>query len=475
MHPIASIRIASTRMHTLTAAALLSVGVLVGAAAPALAQPIDTLGMGSRSIAMGGAVTADVQDFTANYYNPAGLARAGAARVGVGYFGAFHEMQVNGQDSNIDPVRGLVLGLVVPGQIGDVRFAFGLAMHLNDDYLSRSRSLPSRRPRWELYDNRPRRTYLGANLAIRPFPWLTIGGGISFLSYSNNTLTARGSLDVISPERRSRLEHEIRTDLLTIRYPQAGIQVQPIPEVSIGLVYRGAFALDNTLVANVGCDDSSDPSCTTPLSFTGIGAPFPGYFNLLTQSVNAYVPQQVSLGGSWDITPDFRMNAEVTWVNWSSYISPVGTSAIRLVIDVPPSLVDLVRVPSEIAGSVPIPANFQDRFVPRLGAEGVALREPGVALRVRGGAFYENSPAPSQTEFTNLIDTDRWAFSAGAGLHLDQLRPFLPGFLDFDVHFQYAYFPERTMRKTSLVDPIGDYRAAGHGFAGGLTMEVGFE
>jgi long-chain fatty acid transport protein len=156
-------------------------------------------------------------------------------------------------------------------------------------------------------------------------------------------------------------------------------------------------------------------------------------------------------------------------------VSPVGRSAIQLVIDVPPALRDLVRVPSDIMGSVPVPANFQDRFVPRLGAEGVALREPGVEIRVRGGAFYENSPAPSQTGYTNLIDTDRWAFSAGAGLLLNQLRPFLPGFLNFDLHFQYAYFPERTMTKTSLVDPVGDYRAAGHGFAGGLTMEVGFE
>jgi len=466
-------------MHALTTATLLSAGTLcfcaLGLTSSASAQPIDTLGMGSRSVAMGGAVTADVQDFTANYYNPAGLARAGAARIGVGYFGAFHEMQVNGEDSNIDPVRGLVLGLVVPGQIGDVRFAFGLAVHLNDEYLSRSRSLPSRRPRWELYDNRPRRTFLAANLAIRPVPWLTIGGGISFLSFSSNTLTARGTLDVTSPERRSRLEHEIRADLTTIRYPQAGIQVQPIPELSFGLVYRGSFALDNTLVARVGCEDPADPTCSTGLSFSGVGTPFPGYFDLLTQSVNAYVPQQVSLGGSWNVSPDFRINAEVTWVNWSSYISPVGRSAIRLEIDVPPALRDLVRVPDAIAGSVPIPANFQDRFIPRLGAEGIALREPGVEIRVRGGAFYENSPAPSQADFTNLIDTDRWAFSAGAGLHLDQLRPFLPGFLDFDLHFQYAFFPERTMQKTSLVDPVGDYRAAGHGFAGGLTMEVGFE
>ena len=68
----------SERMHAITSAALISVGTFLGLTSSAAAQPIDTFGMGSRSIAMGGAVTADVEDFTANYYNPAGLARAGA-------------------------------------------------------------------------------------------------------------------------------------------------------------------------------------------------------------------------------------------------------------------------------------------------------------------------------------------------------------------------------------------------------------
>ena len=109
----------STRAFTSavgTSAFLVALAALVVASpSAASAQPMDTYGMGSRSIAMGGAVTADVEDFSANYYNPAGLARAGAARIGIGYFGAFHELQINQLDSNVDPARGLVLGLVVPG------------------------------------------------------------------------------------------------------------------------------------------------------------------------------------------------------------------------------------------------------------------------------------------------------------------------------------------------------------------------
>ncbi len=453
----------------------LALGVGLGASASAMAQPMDTYGLGSRSVAMAGAVTADVEDFSANYYNPAGLARAGAARIGIGYFGAFHEMTLNDLDSNVDPLRGLVIGLVVPGQIEDVRFAFGLGVHLNDDYVSRTRSLPSRRPRWEFYDNRGRRTFLAAHLAIRPFPWLTVGGGISFLSFSTNTLSVRGDLDIFMAERRSYLEHEIRADLTTIRYPQAGVQVQPIPELSFGAVYRGQFALSNTLTAVVGCETPGDPFCGTGLDFTGLESPFPGYFNLLSQSVNAFVPQQVSLGGSWNATPDFRLNVEVTWVNWSAYVSPVGRSEIILDIEVPESLRDSIRVPDAIVGTTPQPALFEDRFVPRIGAEGVFFRERRVELRGRGGFFYEHSPVPNQLALTNLADTDRFVFSLGFGMRLGDLRPLLPGFIQMDVHLQYSLLPERTMTKASLVDPVGDYRAAGNMFVGGLTLEVGFE
>lgn len=443
--------------------------------ATALAQPMDTYGMGSRSVAMGGAVTADVEDFTANYYNPAGLARSREARIGIGYFGAFHDLRIGGFDANVDPVRGLVLGLVVPGEIEGVRFAFGLGLHLNDDHVSRTRSLPARRPRWEFYDNRPRRTFLAAHLAIQPFEWLTIGGGISFLSYSTNSLSIRGDLDIFMADRRSRLEHEILTDLTTIRYPQLGAQVQPIEELSFGVVYRGEFALDNTLQAIAGCEVVGDPSCDSTLNFTGLDTPFPGYFRLVSQSVNAFVPQQVSLGASWSPTPDFRLNAEVTWVNWSAYVSPVGRSEVVLRIEVPESLRDTIRVPDAIAGSVPQPALFADRFVPRVGAEGVLLREHGVVMRARGGFFYEESPVPNQARITNLADSDRAAFSAGLGIRLDELRPLLPGFLQFDAHFQYSLLVDRTMTKESLVDPTGDYVIGGHIFATGLTMEVGFE
>lgn len=445
--------------------------LVLGAAIPAAAQPLDTYGMGSRSVALGGAVTADVEDGSANYYNPAGVVRGKTLRVQLGWFGAAHDFYLNEHSSAVDPVHGLLLGLNVPGNIGDFRFAFGLGVHLNDQRVSRTRTLPRARPRWELFDNRPHRTYLATHVAIEPLEWLRIGGGIAFLSYSSNQLTIRGTLDFLQP-RNAQLEHELSGELITIRYPQVGIQIGPFAGLDFGVTYRGEFALDNRLVAEVGNTDGDPVSAAV---IEAIGLEIPAYFFLLSQSVNAYVPHQISFAASWQPIPELRISAELTWLMWSLYVSPIGTSRVILDIEVPPELQDRVMVPDRIPDQNPVAANFQDRVVPRIGVEVTPYRSEDIAVQARAGYFYENSPVPEQTGFTNLVDTDRHTWSLGAGIDLLDLRPLLPGYLSIDAHIAYSWLPERTMIKTSPIDPVGDYVARGHMVAGGLSVEAGFE
>src|SRR6185436_16921668 len=137
----------------------------------AFANPPDTYGFGSRETAMGGAVAAETRGFAANYYNPAALARSRGLEIGIGYFRADHHLEMNGQDNHVDPVKGINGGLVVPGDILGLHFAFGIAVHLPDDRISRVRAFRQEQPRWELYDNRNQRLFLAANVAVEPFPW----------------------------------------------------------------------------------------------------------------------------------------------------------------------------------------------------------------------------------------------------------------------------------------------------------------
>ena len=131
------------RRSAFTAAAL---GALSGAAVlfvPALARanPPDTYGFGSRETAMGNAAAADARGVSANYYNPANLARSRGLELSIGYFRADHSLAMNGQDNGVDPVKGINGGLVVPGNLFTIPFAFGLGVHLPDDRISRVRAL----------------------------------------------------------------------------------------------------------------------------------------------------------------------------------------------------------------------------------------------------------------------------------------------------------------------------------------------
>src|SRR5205085_8348186 len=127
-------------------------------------------------------------------------------------FRADHSLETNGADNAVDPVKGINAGIVAPGRFLSIPFAFGIAVHLPDDRISRVRALRQEQPRWELYDNRNQRLFLAANVAIEPFERLQIGGGVSFMSSTSGSLDITGSANIFSPDN-SQLRHEVNADL----------------------------------------------------------------------------------------------------------------------------------------------------------------------------------------------------------------------------------------------------------------------
>ena len=293
----------------------------VFAAPSARANPPDTFGYGSRETAMGGAAAAEARGVSANYYNPAALARSRGLEIGIGYFRADHSLEMNGRDNHVDPVKGMNAGFVAPGKLASVPFAFGVALHLPDDRISRVRALRQEQPRWELYDNRNQRLYLAANLAVEATRWLWIGGGLSFMSSTRGSLDITGTANVFRPDE-SQLRHEVDADLTAVRYPQGGILVALSDRASLAAVYRGQFKLALDLNARLYGDLSG---LTTAL------------YELSTHSINNFLPQQVVVGGSWAITDRLRTTLDATWIDWSAYVAPVATLDANLVIPPPPS------------------------------------------------------------------------------------------------------------------------------------------
>jgi long-chain fatty acid transport protein len=444
----------------------LAVATLAGAAAlatrpgEASANPPDTYGFGSRETAMGGAVAAETRGFAANYYNPAALARSRGLEIAIGYFRADHALEMNGRDSEVDPVKGLVGGLVAPGRLLGIPFAFGIGLHVPDDRVSRVRALRQEAPRWELYDNRNQRLLFAANLAIEPFPWLWIGAGLSFMASTRGRLDIEGGANLFRPDD-SQLRHEVDADLTAARYPQAGVRVALGPRVALAAVYRGEFQLALDLGAHIFADVSS---LTTAL------------LALETHSINNFLPQQAVLGGSWAVTRRVRATFDATWIDWSAYVAPVAQLGVVLDIPPPPSGWPAAITPPE--APVPTraePLRMHDRVVPRVGFEWHALGAGRARGFVRGGYEIAASPIEAQTGLTNYVDRDRQTFSFGVGGTFARLLPELPGTLSLDAHLQLSQLLSATTRKSSAADFIGDYTAGGHIVNVGVTAGFAFD
>ncbi len=425
----------------------------------AFANPPDTFGFGSRSTALAGAVSADATDVSANYYNPAGIVGAKSFSAMVGYFRVDHHLALNGQDTHVDPVRGINAGFVIPGRIRSLPVAIGLALHLPDDRISRVRALRQEQPRWELYDNRNQRLYLAANVAIRPFSWLEIGGGVSFMSSTRGRLDITGKAEIFSPQNSS-LRHEVDADLTAIRYPQVGVRVHVHPRASLAVVYRAEFQLGLDLDARLYGDVSA---LTT------------AYYQLATSSVNAFLPRQLVFGGSWRVRDDVRVNADLTWVNWSAYVPPVAQLNVDLNIPPPaggwPAGISAPTTPAPITI---LPIGMRDRLVPRLGFEWNAFSTERIDLLVRGGYEYAKSPIPRQTGTTNYVDLDRHSMSAGLGVQWHVKSHIYSGTLSFDTHLQWSELVSQVFEKNNPADFIGDYRASGHILNYGASIAAQF-
>jgi long-chain fatty acid transport protein len=421
-------------------------------AARAHANPVDAFGFGSRGVAMGGAHTAVADDGSANYYNPAGLVRGRDLRLDIGYQFVQPLLRMNGRDNDVDQTRGFAIGLVAPGAFGPFRFAFGVALWLPDQRLSRVRSLPFSEPRWVYYDNRTQRLLLSANLAVQIVPGLYVGGGLTFMSRTAGTLNLKGNIAVGDPDESS-LVTQISVDLLAVRYPQVGALWEVTPNVSLGLCYRHSFLLQLDQGFRIDGDIGG-----------GLGVPpvvENGYIAARTISSDLFQPWQLTLGGAVRLLRRLLVSVDLTWAAWSEF--PVPATQVTIGHDLK-QFEALFKLPGSTTYPEP---RFHDIVIPRVGIEWRARDGARLAVDTRFGYSYEASPVPAQFGESSLVDSDKHTFSIGAGLELKRLRPILWRPLSIDAHLAVTYLPERAERKIDPRDPVGDY------VADGVVVQVG--
>lgn len=444
-----------SRLATRLATSALALAAL---AAPAAANPIDLFGFGARAQGMGGAATAATDDASANYYNPARLAGSDDIRIDVGYQLAVPRLSVDGHDQHVDLSRGLALGLAVPGRLAGARLAIGAGLFLPDQQITRTRTLPSGQPRWSLYDNRPQRLFLAANLAVQLPGGFSVGAGISYMSSTQGDVALDGVVG-FPDATTSQLDLAIAVDLKTIRYPQAGVAWDATPWLTVAATYRGGFRL----VLDQTFDITGDIG--TP-GFDPLVAD--GFLHLRSRAQDLFQPAQVTLAASARLTPRLAVALDLAWHRWSVYENPAARIEIDLDLG---DFNDLVDIPPQ----EPLPApHFHDIAVPRLGVEWLAREAPRRRWLVRGGYAYEPSPVPPQLGTTNYIDNDKHTLTAGGTVELPGLGGVVLRPVSFDVSLVATFLPERGHTKLLPADPVGDFRSRGVVLGGALMSRWRF-
>lgn len=421
-------------------------------AATAQASVYDLYGFTPRGRAMGNAQTADADDFTGTFYNPATLTRRKQVVVGAGLLHTRpgltidRQFQSDGQrdvpSTTPDSFTGLNLGALFPlgHKFGD-RVAIGAAMYLPLLRLLRAASVDAQVPQFYRYEQQPDKFVFLASAAFEITDWLSIGAGVQALA----TLDGQIDLDIELANRRIS-KRALVVDISPTAAPIAGLLITPTKGLRIGLSWRDDIQLDYALPGNIRIDQLID-------------------FDLTLQGTVLYTPQTWSAGVAWDAPGNLTIAADVAWMRWSQAPDPSPTVAIDLGGDLLEGLGLEDRI--DIASGAPVDLAFRDVIEARLGAE--YLPVDGFAARV--GYVYRPSPAPVPTGPFNQIDPDAHVLSAGVGFTFRDPLEVRQNPVTVDLVYQATVMQSQPVRQQAGdQDRVGDYTAGGAVHSIGLAF-----
>jgi len=406
----------------------------------------EVFGMSPRAIGMGNAYSAVADDFSAAYYNPAGLAQIRRHQLFLGYLYGQPRLKQNlpGENGRMSllsdkkfdaPLIGLTVDLSKIIDI-DRRINFGMFATLGDNLKAawRIHDWASENPRFIRYGDNANRIHMVA------------GTGIEVIK---NKLFAGASLnmwqDIGIPELN------VRTDLRGNIYtkevdidgnwelaPIGGLLFVPMDWLKLSYTYRGEMQQKNPMRINTTAD-------LIPGASPGIELPI----NLRLMFIDYYLPQNHTWGIAIRPIDKLLVSFDLTWYKWSDFSIPSWhETPVR---------------------------KWKDTYVPRVGAEYELYKN----LFVRMGYWHEESPVPDQGDIpSNYLDNDKNVLSWGVGYALEGLHiPFTQAKLKYplllDAFVQYQMMENRNQEKDpSLGQP--SWRADGYQIAGGFGLTLQF-
>lgn len=432
------------------AAAALGLALL---APEARADIFDLYGYGPRATAMAGAMTAEANDYTSVFYNPALTVDRQETNFGFSFqwYRMTQEVRPNDLARDLDCTTcqppdsvGASLGLVFPlgGKVKN-RVAIGLGMYLPSQVMVRVNAPDPDTPYWYRYNSNPERLVLHTVVGIKVAEWLKLGVGLQALA----DLLGEGAdlrVDLFSKDIQVR---RINSYLGTRVAPVVGLHSTPLPGLRLGVVYRGEMRLIYEIPATV------DLGAVGTLAFAVTG-------------VAHFTPHTVAFGAAWDITDELTVALDGEWQHWSSAPSPY----VNVVMDLSGPVLDGLGLGTALDVNSPKQeAGFADTVSARLGVEYRVSKR----FQARLGGFYRPTPVPKQNVAgTNLLDNTALGLSGGVGFNFDDPLEIFAHPIQIDVAAQGQFILEREALKDA-VDRVPSYTASGR--VGGVTASVRYD
>ncbi len=387
-------------------------------------------GYGPRAAAMGGAMTAEANDYTAVFYNPALLVERKDVNFGFAfqYAGMTSNVQSKDLAKDLDcsqctapPTVGTSLGLLFPlGGVVKNRIALGLGVYLPTAVLLRLHAPSQDQPYWYRYQTNPERLQLHLGAGIKIVDWLKVGLGIQVLANLIGD-SADIRVDLFSKQVNSA---EINAYLGTRVAPVFSMHLSPWKRLRLGATFKWEMRLDYKIPASV------DLQGIGTLGFTIAG-------------VAHYTPHTLQFGAAFDVTDDFTLSLDGEWQNWSAAPSPY----VGINIDLSgPTLEGLGLGSALDVQSASQRPGFADTFGGRLGAE-YRITERFAA---RAGAFLRPTPVPKQdTQGTNLMDNTAVGGAVGVGFNFPDPLEIFQHPIQIDIAGQAHFLMNREANKGS--------------------------
>ncbi|MDD5222859.1 MAG: outer membrane protein transport protein [bacterium] len=432
----------------------LLLGLVCAGSRSAWGHALDNYGYGSRAISMGGAMVGDDSDYSAVYYNAAGMAfdKEESMNVGASFLQGFPSLKIKGKGSNpaadrseIPTDQGISIGLATPlggGKIGEV-FSAGVGIYLPYPFLDRIIELKTfdpYEPHFVQYENANHFIQITAALSYKAWKKLAFSLGLDLLAHLNPM-----TVDVAMVDDQAKVNLDAKFPLETA--PTAGIQYHPTDWLSLGAAYHGKTQVKIRVKANI------DPSAIMP----GFGS-IPVVLNL----TDAYKPQQVEMGFGVKPMEDLRVALAVTWVDMSDFIPPVA-------------MVDLTEAKANPNLNIVVGLlekylpnygefKFKDYWIPRLGLEYKVTEH----LDARAGYFYRNASVSAQTGKTSFIDPCVNGISAGIGINFTDPFNLISNPINVDLTYQGQFLQKVSVTKVDPADKSYTAEGSNHLISGTL-------